>query len=271
MTHTKQKNTKCIFYKSQMNIILSNNKLASLHTSDNKYYDTKQFRDDVSGNSYPCFLYFIVLIVILFVGFIVLLIRSHKMKQKKIAALSVISIIVLSLVAAWAFNYYRTSMTSETSYQLIINHVEGSFSLGDIGIDNNSYNNITNTTFVFEIRLSNPNLTMTVPLLYTNKTLIVDTGIRNEYHPQMNLRVNRTIRFHLVVNSSDPDINNIRLFGENNFVNGSVMINGWKSMTFIPERSFNNFTWIPGEDSRYTLIFNGHFTITLRGGTMLSN
>jgi hypothetical protein len=224
-----------------------------------------RFRADRAGSTVSYFPGCVFVFITIIIGLVLLLVRSLMFRKKKIAALSVILMIFMFGAVAWAFYSYFDGInrTNEVRYGVHVDHFEGYFQLDGAGLDNESLGNITNTTFVFEVRLSDPEVVITIPLAYSNSNLSVDGNYRQQHGSYMMLRANRTIQARLLINSSDPDLGGLRLFGDGNRVNGSIMINGWRSMTFAPDRGYDDFSFESTEHCDYMLLFAGHFYFRL--------
>jgi hypothetical protein len=130
----------------------------------------------------------------------------------------------------------------------------------ELGLDNDSIENVTNGTLKLEITVSYSNYTHNVTYhwseYYTSFGRRV-IRVENQHDgiqindPICDYRYNFTLRY--ILNSNDPDIRDQNLMGENNTVSGTFSIASNWTMDYQFNQNYDNVTIIDGQRFRIPL------------------
>jgi hypothetical protein len=178
----------------------------------------------------------------------------------KLIAIIFIILIICSLVVIGFMFRYR-DYGCPPMYSVEMGPLQGYLSLQDSKLDNDSMKNLTTTKFSFSISVLNENLSGEYNLSLMGMQLITQSVGGIGFGPEKNHSYE--LEFQLHIKSSDPDISSMTLFGDHNYVNGSISFFGNQATKFIPAKSFQNYSSY-GDRYEDTLVFAENLQYRIR-------
>ena len=183
------------------------------------------------------------------------------MKKGRIySVLIVIILVTISFTGCFSDDDDSKNSNSKFDLQCIYYPMENStIQLNELRLNKESEHNITNGTFSIVISNEEHDKSIEYNVKKNDDFLFIEFNEIN-LQPRLNIGfieedVRYSLKFFFKIISDDPNINNLRFWGDSNNINSSIEYNSKTGLDFDYDKNYSNVTWINSNDADIILTF----------------